>query len=337
MSVGIDAGVSDDIKLPVLNSEDDSAVYRSMIAFVATSQSFDAWGLRAKQCLAVAVTGICQTKLVRLRGVGADVAAEVPGQLVPDGEWKSVAFPVNATDEQINALTPSVFQNPNLVQSMLLCIAATKANWWAMDHHTGQGAMVGYALKVANVHLSDLQDNIRMQLMHLVGHWCSAIYILTRAAVEGLRTTVPAWGNEPAHPIVFSDDARLRFSSFPAGTHRLAVAYEGVKKLIANRISRLYPDAGNLGNLVCFKALVDAARAQYHVGALYLCNQRSTEYTDNEMEQCLGHIGTFIRVFFSTTTLCQSPYLTQLKVRGYEDYSIDWFNGCNIFKLNQRS
>ena len=81
-----------------------------MIAFVATSSSFDAWGLRAKQCLAAAVTGKCQTKLVRLRGVGADVTAEVPGQLVPDGDWRSVAITVNVTDEQINALSPSVFK-----------------------------------------------------------------------------------------------------------------------------------------------------------------------------------------------------------------------------------
>ena len=149
--------------------------------------------------------------------------------------------------------------------------------------------------------------------------------------------TLPAWGNEPLHPIVFSDDARLRFCSFPAGTHRLAVAYEGAKKLIANRILRLCPDASNLGNLVSFKTLVDLSRAQYHAGALYLCNRRSTDYSDTQMEQYLGRIGTFIRVFFSATTVCQSPHLTQLKVGGYEDYSIDWYDSCNTFKLNQRS
>ena len=99
--------------------------------------------------------------------------------------------------------------------------------------------MVGYALKVPNVHLADLQENVRMQLMHLVGHWCSSIYILDRAGVEGLRSTVPAWGGEPLHPVTFTDDAKLRFASLPAGTHRLAVAYEGAKKLIANRIPRL--------------------------------------------------------------------------------------------------
>ena len=65
LSVGINAGVSDDLKIPVLNSDDDSAVYRSMVAFIATSPHFDAWDLRAK--------------LVRLRGVGADVAASVEG------------------------------------------------------------------------------------------------------------------------------------------------------------------------------------------------------------------------------------------------------------------
>ena len=62
LSVGIDAGVADDVKLPVLNSDDDAAVYRSMVAFVVTSAVFDAWVLRAKQCLAAAITGICQTK-----------------------------------------------------------------------------------------------------------------------------------------------------------------------------------------------------------------------------------------------------------------------------------
>ena len=76
LSVGIDAGVSDELKLPVLNSNDDTAVYRSMIAFIATSPTFDSWGLRAKQCLAAEATGICQTKLVRLRGVGSDLTAQ---------------------------------------------------------------------------------------------------------------------------------------------------------------------------------------------------------------------------------------------------------------------
>ena len=75
LSVGIDAGFSDDLNLPFLNSEDDGSVCRSMIAFIATSPYFDAWGLRAKQCLAAAVTGICQAKLIRLTGVGADVNA----------------------------------------------------------------------------------------------------------------------------------------------------------------------------------------------------------------------------------------------------------------------
>ena len=78
--------------------------------------------------------------------------------------------PIQATDEQINSLGPAVFQSPALVQSLLLCISATKANWWSMNHHTGQGTIVGYALKVSNVHLTDLQENIRMAIMHLMGH-----------------------------------------------------------------------------------------------------------------------------------------------------------------------
>ena len=142
-----------------------------------------------------------------------------------------------------------------------------------------------------------------MVLMHLIGHWNSTLYFLERAGVDGVRKTVPAWGGEPLYPITFLDDARLRFSSFPAGTHRLAVAYEGAKKLIANRISRLCPEVSNLKDVVVFKALVDSSRVSYHVGALHLCNNKATDYVDSQMEQYLGRIGTFVRVFFSITTL----------------------------------
>ena len=256
---------------------------------------------------------------------------------MPDGDWKHVTTPITASDEQINALGTSVFQSSAIVQRMLLCILDTKANWWSMNHHTGQGSMVGYALKVANVHLADLQDNVRMALMQLIGHWCSSIYILDRAGVAGLRMTVPAWGGEPLYPITFSDDAKLRFASFPAGIHRLAVAYEGAKKLIANRISRLCPEVTNLKDLVTFKNIVDSNRVRYHVGTLYLCNNKATDYVDSQMELYLGRIGTFVRIFFATTTLCQSPHLTQTKVNGYEDYSIDWANACNLFKISQRN
>ena len=73
------------------------------------------------------------------------------------------------------------------------------------------------------------------------------------------------------------------------------------------------------------------------MGALYLCNAKALDYTDSQMEMYLGRIGTFVTTFFATTTLCQSPHLTQAKVSGYEDYSIDWANACNQFKINQRN
>ena len=97
LSVGIDAGVSEDLKLPVLSSGEDTAIYQTMISFIASSPTFDACGIRAKQYLAAAVTGICQAKLLRLRGVGADLDAENVRNLVPDGDWKTVVSPINAT------------------------------------------------------------------------------------------------------------------------------------------------------------------------------------------------------------------------------------------------
>ena len=64
LSVGIDASVAEDLKLPVLNIDDDASVYRTMVSFVATSPAFESLGLSARQYLAAAVTGICQTKVL---------------------------------------------------------------------------------------------------------------------------------------------------------------------------------------------------------------------------------------------------------------------------------
>jgi hypothetical protein len=98
---------------------------------------------------------------------------------------------------------------------------------------------------------------------------------------------------EPECPISFSDDVKLSFGSLPAGIHKLAIGYEGDKKLVANRFMSYCPDASNLSDLISMRKTILADRRKFHVGAVYLCRQKSADYMDSTMDAYLGRIGTF--------------------------------------------
>ncbi|XP_063985986.1 uncharacterized protein LOC135167054 isoform X2 [Diachasmimorpha longicaudata] len=334
LAVGTDPTLADELKLPVLlaNGATDNDVFRTMIGWAFNNATINGWGRRAQVVTMSSIAGICQAKLIRYRS-GA-VAGGGMRNPIPDGDWRAVTVPIlpegNSYD---NGIVAEALQEDN-IRSALVMIMATKANWWTMNHHIGQGQMVGYAKK-SDVFLTGVGENNRAHLMNMMGHWVSTIYVLTRAGVEGLRNTEPAWGGEPAFPITFSANASLRFTSCPAGTHRMAVGYAGAKKLLRNRIAILCPQVDNLGTLADMKRTVDDNRAMCHVGAVYLTGARHPDYNDTQAEAALGRVGTFIRAFFPTTTLAQSPHLQDARVRGYEDFDIGWQNTCMQVKAAQ--
>ena len=62
----------------------------------------------------------------------------------------------------------------NKVQAALTMIIATKINWWLTNHHTGQGAMSGYALKVFKTVVAGMYNKDQsawVDIVHTAGHW----------------------------------------------------------------------------------------------------------------------------------------------------------------------
>jgi hypothetical protein len=71
-----------------------------------------------------------------------------------------------------------------------------------------------------------------------------------------------------SHPITFTDDVKLRFSSLLARIHKLAIGYEDSKKLVTNKMTKYFPDLERITILIVKHQILMAAG--YHVEAIYL-------------------------------------------------------------------
>jgi hypothetical protein len=67
----------------------------------------------------------------------------------------------------------------------------------SINQHIGQESLANYANKVAEIHLSDPPEETRYFLLNLVGHWVSALYVLTAGGISGPNQTSPEFGIEP--------------------------------------------------------------------------------------------------------------------------------------------
>ena len=95
----------------------------------------------------------------------------------PEGDW------VKTTTRQTEDVTNRDFYTIDNVRTALTAIVATKAGFWLMNHHTGQGGFMGYPRKVADVLWSGETFPIGMQVkvMHTIGHWSSTLHVLRKA------------------------------------------------------------------------------------------------------------------------------------------------------------
>lgn len=337
LAVGTDPGLAEGLKLPIFRDQaaTDSSVFRSCASWVCTNDAFRNYQLADRNFLVSCIAGLIQTKLIRTRPQGSAAEAPDAATRVCDGDWFFAAQASTATADEAARINIQDALNPENIQKALLCIAATKANFWLINHHTGQGALQGYAKKVAETSMSDVSENRRAEILHMVGHWASTIHLLNLAGIRHLRTTYPFMGAEPEHTLTFAADAMLRFTAMPAGTHRLAVGYEGAKKLLNSRIGMYCPNVQEMTAMKEMRDRVTNRPAMYHVGALYLCGDKANDYSDTEAEAYLGRVGTFVLNFLATTTLAKSPHFAEGKVRGYGDFTVEWDGACKQYKLAQ--
>lgn len=227
----------------------------------------------------------------------------------------------------------SALISKDAVQQAASVIIATKANWWVMNHHTGQGKLAGYAGKVLNIYFGNNVPADIVSMAHRAGHWCSTLHLLNEAGISSLRRVVPQV--PPAsNTLVLSMDAMLRFTSLPAVTHRLAVAFEAAKRLLRTEVGRYCPDVLEFVNIPPKRHDVLRAPAKFHIGASYLTRADKADYNDQEMGGYLGRLGTFVCCMFPKSTLASSPHLEKPKVQSYEDYSPEWETLLTQYKIN---
>lgn len=247
-----------------------------------------------------------------------------------DGDWDDRTVASDPTADEIKKINE--FLTEENIRRALTIIVATKANWWQMNHHVGQGEVAGYVKKVLGIYFPGAIPSSAVEMAHTIGHWCSTITILNKAGVAGIKNPTPlpyAGGID----IELSDDAKLRFQGFPAGTHRLVVAFEAAKRLVRSPLAAFCPAVADFSAIPPLRASVNEALSSYHIGASYLTGVNRALYSDTQNDAYLGRLGTYMRAMFPKATLTASPHLTQVKVESYEDYSPEWHNTLTQYKL----
>jgi hypothetical protein len=245
----------------------------------------------------------------------------------PDGDWYESNHAFTLTDEQITSILPKTTRES--LTAAITIITATKVNFWLMNHHVGQtgdrNVAAGYVQKALTTRFgSPLPANV-VHVAHMLGHYASTRFVLERANIPSILPTEPR-AVEAEFELRFADDAQLRFSAPPAGTHRMNVCFEVARRLSRYSFAHFCPQVSDFSVLPAWREQVMANPATYHVGALYLTGTKNTAYSDSIFDNFIGRLGTFIQVISGKSTLANSPHFAPAKVESAPDYDPTWRN-----------
>lgn len=311
ITVGVDASLPEDKKLPIYCTANAPGTM-SQIKEVAM-----VWAYRqftdndARRLLMNGIAGILDLGLIRH-------ILEVP-----DGDWRKV-MTYDRADEETKKSINAMVSLEEMIRAVTVAVA-TKANFWLMNHHTGQGAVAGYVKKVLEVFYKDRVTDQLVSAAHNLGHYTSTLGVLDIAGIDGVRRSIPFIYTEGAK-LALSQDAKLRFSSMPAGTHRCGIAFEAAKRLVRSVYAQYCPGIQDMTTIPPIKERIMQHPVGYHIGASYLTGNPRVNYADTDMEQFLGRLGTFITTLYKNSTLAKSPHMAISRVESYEDYDADFKN-----------
>lgn len=163
ITIGVDASLPDDKKLPILKIARDVAglnLVKQHAAMWAYRQFTD---MTARQLFVNGVLGLIDTGCICHIN---DVA---------DGDWfyqMTTTAPTNEDKAAIEAIV-----NVEAINKAITVAIATKANFWLMNHHTGQGQVAGYVKKVLEVFYPNAVTDQVVSAAHNLGHFCSTLKI----------------------------------------------------------------------------------------------------------------------------------------------------------------
>nr|AXA52553.1 putative capsid [Linepithema humile qinvirus-like virus 1] len=313
ITVGVDATLPDDQKLPIFYMKNEPATLEQI------KQNAVCWAFT--QFTDVVASEIISNGVAAMMDLGlVTYTGKIPS-IVADGDWFHTSHSVELT-EDLSKSIPKVVTKEAMMKSVTMAVA-TKANFWLMNHHTGQGAVAGYVKKVLDVFYPGHVNDQVVSAAHNLGHFTSTLEVLKMAGMAGLSPVKPIMKADNS-VLTLSQDAKLSFMSMPAGTHSLAIGYESAKSLVSSVYAPFCPNVTEFSLLPDQKKEVMTAPSSFHMGASYLTGVSSGDYDDNFMTHYLGSLGTFINVLYKNSTLAKSPHMTPAKVESYDDYDAEW-------------
>ena len=306
-----------------------SAVGAASYAYHDVWNECSGWSAACRPLLAAAAAGM----------VLCDAVAVDPDDDVPDGSWEycmSNQIPTILTQDEANQHC-----TPDNVRIALTCAAATKANWWLMNHHTGVGSLQGYAYKTFDAILRPLHIDERsgLEFMYLIGHWMSTKFICGVATTKHVQAVNPAIAN-PTFELKLSNDAKLRFNGHPAGTAKVAVAANIFEHMVNSPLLPLCPNVTDFIPLMDMYRAITKDPAWYHKGAWYLTGEnKKMPKPDGELH--LGRAVTWIGRIRKNSTFYRSPHCSrpgnprESKAVDYDDFSGNWDRLCHEYQSDQ--
>lgn len=313
ITVGVDASLPDEKKLPIRHIGNLPGTH-SIIKTHALSWALTQYNDReARRMFMNGIAGIL------------DIGAVRHTNNIPDGDWKKIQVmtePAEAEAADIKNRIIEIVTRDEIVRAITIAVA-TKANYWLMNHHTGQGAVAGYVKKVLDLFYRDNVTEQMVSAAHTLGHFASTLGILSMAGIRNIRPSVPITQAEGSG-LKLSADAKLRFSSMPAGTHKCGVAFEAARRLVRSVYAQYCPNVEEFVQIPQIKGEIMKNPAAYHIGASYLTGLPRADYADTEMESYLGRLGTFITTLYKNSTIAKSPHMVIARVESYEDYDADF-------------
>jgi hypothetical protein len=233
--------------------------------------------------------------------------------------------------------------NTSQIKIMFNCICVAKIYWWLTGNHPDLKKLEGVVLKFAKAYLdfNNLNENSITRLVSITSRWASTRKTLQILGLKNIIET-PSYVT-PTEKVEFPliEELKFRLSSLaPAGAHRHAIAHEILSKMIHHfvfKYTSLYEDA---------KPVLDEYRSiqshpvWYHLKSKCLTNQaRSKEFNDNNAEELLGRLGSFIFIFFPHSTLVTSSFITSARgdelFKNFPDYDSEFFNFCKNIRIKQ--
>lgn len=325
IAAGIDPSLLAEHFLPIIKDTTEEKI-RQYAAIWAYTQIGKTVGQRRFAAVAAATA------------VDAGLICTLTTSSIPDGDWKYVTTFEEIEENKYTDLKEKVADifSPSSQQAAITMMVAMKANYWQTNHNTGQGALSGYVLKVFKAVLSarpifnaaDGPDEGWITTLHTIAHWVSTRCVLDNAGIPGILKGTPALSTG-SKGWSLSADAALRFSGFPAGTHKLAIAHAGCKRLILSPLINFCPRASEFADIPVHYKSVKAKRAAYLTG------QPRADYSDSTMESRLGRIGAFMNIVYAANTMNKSPHLDKARVASYEDSDDTWVGTLQSYVSSQ--